>query len=240
MVFEPYKIMELSYVEGNGCEDKTNCIIILKLKPLSNGKIFAHKPGQFAMFEIDGIRRAYSIASEPDSDYLEFAIHLIGGKITSKLAEKTVGDTINISGPYGNHFVYTGQTNVGLLGAGAGITSLMSIIRHIHKNKIRGNFTLFYTARNMRYMPYLNELNEISKSRQIQFVPTLTRVEKGALPNWAGEFGRINKKMISKYVKDVRDKMWFMCGSMKFIDAMKTDLLELGAYEKMVISEGWG
>ncbi len=240
-MYTPYKIIEKRSISEK-CE-KDNCIILLKLKPADeNGKVFSYKPGQFAMFEIDRIRRAYSIASEPSMNYLEFAIHLIGGKMTSKLAEMIKGDIINVAGPFGNHFIYKEQTNVGFMGAGAGVTPLISIIRYIHKNKIPGNFILFYTAKTLEFMPYYKELKQISEqNKDIIFVPTLTRVDKEKMPNWTSEFGRINKRMIEKYVDNsAKQKTWFICGSMGFIGAMKEMLIQLGVEKNKILFEGWG
>lgn len=241
MDFKQYKISNIRDIGDVACEDKTDCIRVFRLIP-KDGDIFSYKPGQFAIFEMDGVRRGYSIASSPSEKYLEFAIHLIGGRLTSKLSELKEGDTINIAGPYGNKFIYNNQKNVGLIGAGIGITPLMSILRYAQENNIKGNFTLFYSARNLDRMPYLNELKEIEKDGKIDFtfIPTLTRVSREQMPEWMGEFGRINERLIKKYCENAPAKTWFMCGSTGFVNSMKDILITLGTPEDNTLFEGWG
>jgi ferredoxin-NADP reductase len=79
--------------------------------------------------------RSYSIASAPSgSQVIELAIErLADGEVSPFFHDVAqVGDTIELRGPLGGHFLWPGPSNksVLLIGAGSGIVPLMAMIRH--------------------------------------------------------------------------------------------------------------
>lgn len=228
MEFSQYKITEIMCL----CEHcpSNDRISIFRLMPISNR--FHYAPGQFALFKIDNITRAYSIASSPDMPYLEFVIHLIGGKLTSRLATLSKGDVIDISGPYGNPIEQTNR--IGFICAGVGIAPVISFIRYYIKRLNNVDIVLFYSARSIEYMPYLDELKGI---KQINVIPTLTRQH---VEHWDGEYGRINRNMLLKHCPNPKERHWFICGSKGFAEAMSNILKHTGVPDNAIVSEGWG
>ncbi|WP_245258126.1 FAD-binding oxidoreductase [Afipia sp. 1NLS2] len=79
--------------------------------------------------------RSYSIASAPsESDVIELAIEcLTDGEVSPFFHDVAqVGDTIELRGPLGGHFLWPGPTekSVLLIGAGSGVVPLMAMIRY--------------------------------------------------------------------------------------------------------------
>src|SRR5215468_9324038 len=79
--------------------------------------------------------RSYSIASAPsDSEVIELAIErLADGEVSPFFHDiAQVGDTIEIRGPLGGHFLWPGPSDkpVLLIGAGSGVVPLMAMIRY--------------------------------------------------------------------------------------------------------------
>ena len=79
--------------------------------------------------------RSYSIASAPSgSQVIELAIErLLDGEVSPFFHDVAqVGDTIELRGPLGGHFLWPGPSNkpVLLIGAGSGVVPLMAMIRH--------------------------------------------------------------------------------------------------------------
>jgi ferredoxin-NADP reductase len=79
--------------------------------------------------------RSYSIASAPsDSKVIELAIErLADGEVSPFFHDVAqVGDTIELRGPLGGHFLWPGPSNkpVLLIGAGSGVVPLMAMIRY--------------------------------------------------------------------------------------------------------------
>src|SRR5262245_51641439 len=79
--------------------------------------------------------RSYSIASAPsDSKVIEMAIErLADGEVSPFFHDVAqLGDTIELRGPLGGHFLWPGPSNkpVLLIGAGFGVVPLMAMIRY--------------------------------------------------------------------------------------------------------------
>ena len=79
--------------------------------------------------------RSYSIASAPSgSQVIELAIErLLDGEVSPFFHDVAqVGDTIELRGPLGGHFLWPGPSNkpVLLIGAGSGVVPLMAMIRY--------------------------------------------------------------------------------------------------------------
>jgi len=78
--------------------------------------------------------RSYSIASAPGADRIELAIErLEGGEVSPYFHEVArPGDTFEIRGPIGSHFVWRSSDGGPLLliGGGSGVVPLMAMVRY--------------------------------------------------------------------------------------------------------------
>ncbi|NPA22346.1 MAG: hypothetical protein GXN92_02075 [Candidatus Micrarchaeota archaeon] len=199
---------EVKYVSKQGN------VYVLRAWPLEEKLSF--KPGQFVMLTYDGIRRPYSIASSPSWEYLEFMItKKEGGQFTSRLDE-ILGKEIDVQGPFG-HMTYEGETKAIFLAAGAGLAPMMSILRYIHEQEIKGDFHLFFSTRTRANHPYQSEF----KYWDIDIVERFTR---------EGD-SRLSAKDLEGF--DLKDYTLFVCGSIPFAQQFK----DLGA--KKIKVEAW-
>ncbi|HEY2564139.1 MAG TPA: FAD-binding oxidoreductase, partial [Acidimicrobiales bacterium] len=76
--------------------------------------------------------RSYSVASPPDgSAELELTVErLEDGEVSTFLHDVAeVGDEIEVRGPIGGWFVWTGETVATLVGGGSGVVPLMAMLR---------------------------------------------------------------------------------------------------------------
>ena len=100
-----------------------------------DGTSIDFSPGMFAMLTYTDtqtgkkISRAFSMANPPSSDKLQFFISMIGGQLTSKLAEVKVGDVYYISAPYGQFKFDLNSGNKFLfLAGGTGLAPFYSML----------------------------------------------------------------------------------------------------------------
>ncbi len=219
--------------------------IIKSISTVSDSKIFRLFPedekniefeaGQFVKISKPNkeIGRAYSIASPPEWEFLEFLIKMIGGKFTSYLDELKEGDKLLVSKAAG-HMKYNGEKEAVFIAGGAGISPIMSIIRHIAHKKIKGKFTVFYSTRTLKDMAYYDELRILSESGTIEFVPVFTRER---ILNYENQ--HIDIDMIKRYT-DIKEKSFFMCGNLKMVSEIRKVLLENGVEARKIKVEGWG
>jgi ferredoxin-NADP reductase len=200
-------------------------------------------PGQFVFMHIldekgaSVVKRAYSIASSPADEDLEFCIKMVDGQLTGRLGKLSEGDTVGIEGPFG-HFTYTGQKKAGFMAGGTGVAPFLSMLRRIASEGTEGSFILFYSARKREDLVYAEELSRLQKANPgIKVVITLTREEE---TDWAGECGRINHDMIAKHAGDAKDFDWWVCGPMEMVKSMRVCLAGMGADIKRIKLESWG
>ena len=75
-----------------------------------------------------------------------------------------------------------------------------------------------------------------SKLKNFNYFITYTRVEKN--PEY-GFVGRLDKKKLSKMIKDFKTPYYFSCGSLGFIKSVKDILLKQGANKEKIEVEGY-
>jgi len=207
------------------------------------GEIPKYSPGQFMFLHFldtqgaSVIRRPYSIASPPSAPYLEFAIDMVGGQMTSRLANVREGDVLGLEGPAG-HMVYRNETKAAFVAGGTGISPFMSMLRVISERNLQGRFVLFYSTRTKDHVLFSEELEALQKKHPgMKVVITLTRE---APEGWRGECGRLNPDMLSKHIPDAKEFDWWVCGPPGLVKAVRECLSAIQADPKKLKLEGWG
>ena len=199
------------------------------------------KPGQFAMVffpEIFGKKnRAYSIASSPNSPYIDLTIKLYG-VFTHHMWTLKEGSSWTLRGPYGHFTMNMERKNdIILIGAGVGITPLMSMLRWSTEEKIDRRFLLIYSNKTPRDIVFNEEIQMIQKANpHVKIVHTLTRlynVPESVKNAWPGLSGRISAEMIREQVKEWQDggaeqATVYGCGPAAMLTSMEEVMLELG------------
>lgn len=210
--------------------------IKLELTPES-GEPIHYTPGQFMILTApSGTKRAYSIASPPSMEHLEFAIKQVNGEFTSQLNTMKEGDKIQVEGPLGP-FIYNTCGGYVLIAGGIGITPMVSILRDRDGRSECQKVTLFYSSRTKSCLAYYDELREIdSRNSNLKTVFTLTRENP---EGWEYETGHIDAGMLRKYLADLEKNRYFVCGPARMVDSFRTILRELDIPEENCTFEGW-
>jgi len=182
------------------------------------------------------IKRAYSIASAPEDEDLEFAIGMVGGAFTSKLDAAKPGDVLGLEGPLGR-MMLDEHRDAAFICGGTGIAPAMSMMRHIVKSGEGRRFTLFYSARSRDRILFSKELDEMASHPGMKVVITLTRERP---EGWEGEIGRLCHEMIGRHIQDAGSRHWYVCGPMAMIRGMLGCLGKMGLERKSIEVEGWG
>jgi ferredoxin-NADP reductase len=210
----------------------------------------AFMPGQHLDIRLvapDGYeaRRSYSIASAPEqAQPLELAVdRLEDGEVSPFLHDELqVGDTIEVRGPIGGHFIWTvdDAAPVLLVGGGSGIVPLMSMIRH---HALRGSskrVVLIAAARTASDLPFREELETLDERNDaFSLLVTLTR-EAATAPRYRA--GRPGRELLLEALQAARSSpaTCFVCGSNAFVETMAGLLLELGVEARRIRTERYG
>ena len=202
-------------------------------------------PGMFVMLTYSNketnekITRAFSLASEPEGETVDFFIHMIHGRITSKMEGAKVGDTYYITGPYGQFkFRPEEDKKVLFIAGGTGLAPFMSMLKYIDKLKSGTDVILLYSIRFPNEIIRKPELEMLEKSMGMKMVISVTRPQEN--DGWNGEKGHIDDAMISRHVNDIMDRTTYICGPLPFVKAMKDALAKLNVPNQKIKADVWG
>ena len=193
---------------------------------------FTFKPGQYCTLGVDGIERAYSIASAPHEEYLEIFIELIplpDGELTPLLYPLQVGETVSIRPrPKGIFTLDPGYQSHLLVATVTGVAPFVSYIRDfLHGGGEGQRFYILMGASYMDEFAYDQELQELARtsSDAVAFVPTVSRPQEARNAGWKGETGRVNT-IVGKYIQafglDKESTLIYACGHPGMIEDVKT------------------
>ena len=187
-------------------------------------------------------QRSYSIGSAPDaSGSFELAIEALPEGEVSPFFHDVVeiGDTIEIRGPIGGHFIWNLRLGGPLLliGGGSGLVPLMSMLRHRASVAPEIPAVLILSARRYDDLIWRDELLERGKTDpNFRLIVTLTResAREGL------HFGRIDVGMIAEALAGGLPQLTFICGSTPFVSAASDLVLAAGLPFDSVRTERYG
>ncbi|RSN34648.1 CDP-6-deoxy-delta-3,4-glucoseen reductase [Amycolatopsis sp. WAC 01416] len=163
----------------------THDIVGLKLKQ-AGPAAFEFKPGQYADLTIPGgdEHRSFSMATTPSTkDHIEFVIKKYpGGRFSSLLDEGiAVGDTIHLTGPYGNFTLKKGHVlPLVLMAGGAGMAPVLALLRHLSETGDTRRIRFYYGARTPGDLFYLDEIRALGdRLADFEFVVALSESSDG-------------------------------------------------------------
>ena len=225
---------------------ESSTVKTFRMKPPNKKALFKFIAGQYAdiTLNIDGevVNRPYSISSASSArGYLDLSIKREPEGYVSKYMHDHIkaGDKIELSGPFGEfHFDGKGSRNIVLLGAGVGVTPLISMLRSLRAKKWRGNVTAIFGFRDMSDTLYAAELREMAAAwPKLKLVMSFSG--KGADENMkknndvcSFEDGRINLDCISKYISDLKVPHYYCCGPDQMMEDLRANLISKGVDEE--------
>jgi len=228
-------------------EDVTHNVKTFRFKPPHGGNIpFDYLPGQFLTLHIApqgvSIKRSYTIASTPTwRDRIEITVKREPNGAVSRWLhdELKPGDEGEVEGPSGT-FIFTGAEaeSVVLVGAGVGITPMMSVVRYLSDTGWPGQVYLVLGFRSPRDFIFREEL-EALQTRYRNLSVTVTISNPGS-ETWAGKVGRIGEALLTECVPDVARRRAHVCGPPSMMEEVKRLLLGLGAHPAEIKTEAFG
>lgn len=214
--------------------------------PTSNKTPFSFLPGQFLTitFERNGkkVMRSYTIASSPtNTSSCEITVKREPQGIVSRILhdESKLNDLLDIKAP-GGRFVFTGNeaTEIVLIGAGVGVTPLMSVLRYLVATKWTGPIVFIASFRAFSDILFKNELDLYSKQNpNLKVILTLTDPN---VADWSGHRGRIKKELLASLSQSLKSARIHICGPVPFMDEIREQLLGLGVANDLIKVESFG
>jgi predicted ferric reductase len=228
---EPWRIEEVHPERGGATS------VVLRPHDKAVRDAFGFEPGQFAWLMID--QSPFAITQHPFSlssscagkGDVVFTIKSLGD-FTTDVQQLQPGTTVYLDGPYGSFspFRYSAPGHV-LLGAGVGITPLMSILR---TSVDRGDplpGQLFYGSRDWENITFRDELDAIGQREDFEVIHVLEEPPE----DWTGERGYIDEAILRRHLPDDYLTLhYFVCGPAAMMDAAERALLAIGVPDEQI------
>jgi ferredoxin-NADP reductase/anaerobic selenocysteine-containing dehydrogenase len=196
---------------------------------------FRYLPGQFCtvILDIDGkkVVRSYSISSTPSRPFiLEITVKRVPGGLASNWMADNLneGDVLHVSGPKGKFALTPGQIPQKLLflGAGSGVTPLMSMARWLCDVGAGVDVRFFNSVRSPGDIIFRKELELLTQRHRI-FSPVIVTSTRAAGQEWMGPTGRISRHILESAAPDLHERHVYMCGPGGFMESAKSLLAEM-------------
>lgn len=215
-------------------------------------EVVKYQPGQFLTLLLphDGskVRRSYSMSSSPYTDVsLAITVKRLPGGFASEYLtqEAKVDDVLEVMEPMG-HFVpklnADQKRNVVLIGAGSGITPLMSIAKSVLMVEPESSVYLLYGNRNENSIIFKDQLAALQAKYGERFRLIYTLSQPSAA--WSGETGRLNKTQILKIMEglpkpDPAATDYYFCGPEDMMEEARRALDILSVPDERIHKESF-
>ena len=202
---------------------------------------------------VEPVARAYSMANHPaEGNIVMLNIRIatppvnrekrafeevMPGLASSYVYSRKVGDTVTISGPYGEFFMQETDREMCYIGGGAGMAPLRSHIFHLfHTLKTGRKVSYWYGARSRREIFYEDHFRKIEKEFP-NFSFHIALSEPLPEDNWDGPVGFIHQVVQEHYLESheaPEDIEYYLCGPPLMLGAVRTMLDDLGVEPEMI------
>lgn len=201
-------------------------------------------PGQFLEVIFDEYNRAnkelnkyLSFSSSPTTEYIQVTKRLSESRFSLRLRSAQKGDVVLFKAPLGQCVFQENYEKIGFLIGGIGITPVVSIIEYIVEKNLNTNAVLFYSNKTEEETAFKQELDQWQKTNPaIKIVYTVTDIAPQS-PSYLK--GRITKDMVIGEDKDFAQRIVFIFGPPKMVDAMHTLSAEIGCKRENIKTESF-
>lgn len=189
-------------------------------------------------------QRSYSIASTPGDPSIELAVEkLEDGEVSPFFVDVArAGDTFEVRGPLGGHFIWRADDGgpLLLLAGGSGVAPLMAIQRHRALSAPDTSALLVYSARTWEEVIFRDELlNAEALDHRFHVVLTTTRAQRHRPADFERRLDRdLLRKILAQWGE--RPEQVYVCGSTPFVESVATALVEEGVPSSRIRTERYG
>lgn len=200
--------------------------------------------GQFSEVIFDQANRSnkelnkyLSFSSSPTKNYIEVTKRLSESKFSQKLRCLNSGDEVLFKTPLGNCVFKDSYEKIGFLIGGIGITPVISIVEYIIDNKLETDICLIYSNRTEEDIAFKKELDywqNLKKNIKIKYL-----VSDCQPKDLSCIFGKIDADFLKSSYCDLKERISFIFGPPKMVEAMTAVCFELGGDKEYIKAENF-
>ena len=202
------------------------------------GEALDYVPGQFMIIEF--VREGkvlephpFTISSSPTRDELCISVKSVGD-FTATIRHTKVGDLVYIRAPYGVFsFLNYDAENLVFIAGGIGVTPFRSMLEYVCDMKLEKNVALIWGNKTESDTPFKDEMEKmVAEMPSLKVIHVMSEQD-----DWEGETGFIDTGIIRKYVSDIHNAEFFLCGPPAMMILLEEALRELGVQKDRIHSE---
>ncbi len=201
------------------------------------------------------VTRAYSIACRPEdaeAGRVVFNIRLAvppagreeeipPGIVSSYLFSLRTGETVGMSGPFGEFHAQPTDREMIFIGGGVGMAPLRALIHEQIGQNTGRRMRFFYGARTAADLFYVEEFEALARDHEsFDWTPALSDPAPG--DRWTGETGFIHETLRAslKGHPAPEDCEYYLCGPPMMIAAVMRTLTQLGVERESIFYDDFG
>ena len=198
--------------------------------------------GQFAFFDIGevyndpkGPIRHFTISSSPTEDFIMFSTRIRDSPYKKRLSTLEEGAKVKVRGPEGQFVLHQDYSKPAVfLSGGIGVTPFRTMIKYATDKQLPTRIIMFDSNRNRSNILFKKEFDDwAGLNKNLKIIYTISEDEQheqslSTTNDWKGEYGRINKSMILKYLDTniLNNSIFYICGPPGMLKAMQALLQE--------------
>jgi glycine betaine catabolism B len=209
----------------------------------TNKTPFNYTAGQFAFFDIGGVYndpkgpiRHFTISSSPTENFIMFSTRIRDSPYKKRLSTLEEGTKVKIRGPEGQFVLHQDYSKPAVfLSGGIGVTPFRTMIKYATDKQLPLKIVMFDSNRNRDNILFRKEFDDWAIiNRNLKIIYTVSEEDhhgqQSSIANedWKGEYGRIDKAMILKYLdtNTLNNSIFYICGPPSMLKAMQALLEE--------------
>jgi ferredoxin-NADP reductase/nitrite reductase/ring-hydroxylating ferredoxin subunit len=201
--------------------------------------------GQFAFFDIGevyndpkGPIRHFTISSSPTENFIMFSTRIRDSPYKKRLSTLEKGAKVKVRGPEGQFVLHEDYSKPAVfLSGGIGVTPFRSMIKYATDMQLPVKIIMFDSNRDRNNILFKKEFDDwASINKNLKIIYTISEEDSqhkeqsqlSTSNDWKGEYGRIDKTMILKYVDSslLNNSIFYICGPPGMLKAMQILLQE--------------
>jgi glycine betaine catabolism B len=218
------------------------------------GNLLDYKADQFAFFDIGGVDndpkgpiRHFTISSSPTENFIMLSTRIRDSPYKKRLSTLPNGTRVKVRGPEGQFELHQDYSKPAVfLSGGIGVTPFRSMLKYVTDNQLPIKIIMFDSNRDRNNILFKKEFDEWSNiNKNLKIIYTISeqnsdKSSSSAVNDWKGEYGRIDKAMILKYIDDktLKNSIIFICGPPSMLKSMQSLIQqELGIPKEQIMIE---
>jgi ferredoxin-NADP reductase/nitrite reductase/ring-hydroxylating ferredoxin subunit len=198
--------------------------------------------GQFAFFDIGkvyndpkGPIRHFTISSSPTENFIMFSTRIRDSPYKKRLSTLEEGVKVKVRGPEGQFVLHQDYSKPAVfLSGGIGVTPFRTMIKYATDMNLPVKIIMFDSNRNRNNILFKTEFDDWARrNKNLKIIYTIREDQHkqsslSTADDWNGEYGRIDKAMILKYIDSnvLHNSVFYICGPPTMLKAIQTLLQE--------------